>query len=420
MTNDVILKVLWIDDEEKIVKSTKQDADEYGIMLDHYSNWQEAEKALKNNFEDYSAIIFDAFCQIRPNEDIKEEFITTVLPSLTGLFGEKKKYIPWFILSAGTMTNFSFIVKSATEHHLSSEWGQMVYIKDRPDDDPQNSRFLFENIREVGEKQSNNIVLFRYRDVFRYLGEGKLIDNEARKEMLKMLSALYYPENHTGYTYEGNPLRKVMEYVFRAANKMGLLPQECFERDNQLNLLESNRYMSGMNTKHSHLRYGEAGPESDGSGGQTIFPKYMGHMTRAIIEFGSIDSHTNEAYPYTIDDANLTLTEDEKELFFSYVLQLCHVIKFFGQFVDKNPDVAKNKAMKKVLSTIAASAADYEGFKGEIKQDSKGNCYCDKCILSFNAAQKNVGKRVELYDVTENEKSTKVLYPLWAKFRLLE
>ena len=134
-----------------------------------------------------------------------------------------------------------------------------------------------------------------------------------------MLGALYFPEEHTNYVYEGNPLRKVMEYVFRAAYKVGLLPKECFERDDQINLLESNRYMSGMNTKHSLLRYGKAGKESDGRGGDTIFPEYLGHITKAIIEFGSIDSHTNEAYPYTIDDSDLTLTENEKELFFSYV-----------------------------------------------------------------------------------------------------
>lgn len=225
---------------------------------------------------------------------------------------------------------------------------------------------------------------------------------------------------YTNYVYEGNPLRKVMEYVFRAANKVGLLPKECFERDDQINLLESNRYMSGMNTKHSHIRYGNAGDDSEGKGGDTIFPQYLGNITKNLIEFGSIDSHTNEAFPYTIDDKNLALTENEKELFFSYVLQLCHVIKFFGKFVEQNPDISANKAKKKILNADVVSALDFDGFKGIIEQDSKGNYYCEKCILSYKAAKDNIGKRVELFDIKKNDKSTKILYPLHAKFRIID
>ena len=130
-----------------------------------------------------------------------------------------------------------------------------------------------------------------------------------------------------------------MEYIFRAAYNYGLLPLECFERDNQLNLLESNRYMSGLETKHSGLRYG--------SEGDTIFPKSIGNITLQILNFSNVDSHTNEEHPYTIDDKDLVISENEKELYFSYVLQLCHVIKYFGAFIDSHPDKESNKGMKK-------------------------------------------------------------------------
>ena len=421
VNNEMTYRVLWVDDDDAIVKGTKQDADEYGIILDHYTNWQDAEVALKNNFDDYSAIILDAYCKISPTEDIQEGFIHVVLPSLTSIFGKKNRFIPWYILSAGTMSRFSDTIKIAAYHHQTPEWGQMEYIKDVPDDDLRNSQFLYKNIVKVAKEQANNIVLFRHNDVFAYLGKDSLIDEQARKLMLSMLGALYFPEEHTNYVYEGNPLRKVMEYIFRAANKVGLLPKECFERDDQINLLESNRYMSGMNTKHSHIRYGKAGDDLEGKGGETIFPPYLGNITKNIIEFGSIDSHTNEAFPYTIDDKDLSLTENEKELFFSYVLQLCHVIKFFEKFVEQHPDTSANKAKKKILSAIAASASDYEGFRGEIKQDSKGNCYCDKCLLSYKAAIDKIGKTVILHDVNKNEdKRTELSYPLRARFKIVE
>ena len=166
MVEDITYKVLWVDDQKEIVESTKLDADEYGIELDHYSNWQEAETALENNFEDYTAIILDAYCQIKPTENIKEEFINAVLPSLSKVFGRKQKFIPWYILSAGTMNLFSHTINCAEYQHNTEEWGRMLYIKDVPDENPQNSHFLFENIRRVGKNQSNNIVLFRHKEVF--------------------------------------------------------------------------------------------------------------------------------------------------------------------------------------------------------------------------------------------------------------
>ena len=35
MIDELTYKVLWVDDQEEIVESTKLDADEYGIELDH-------------------------------------------------------------------------------------------------------------------------------------------------------------------------------------------------------------------------------------------------------------------------------------------------------------------------------------------------------------------------------------------------
>lgn len=321
------------------------------------------------------------------------------------------------------MANFSFVVDIAKEAHLpyEDEWGQMLYLKDVPDGDPNHWSKLLENILQVAKDQTNNIILYRHRDVFRHLGDNKLIAKFARAELRKMLCVLYFPnEGVNGFKFEGNPLRKVMEHIFRAALKYGLLPIECIEKDNQINLLESNRYMSGLNTRHSNLRYGTPGSKFEGRGGETIFPEYLGNITRAIIEFGSIDSHTNEAFPYTIDDKDLELTEDEKELFFSYVLQVCHVVKFFGKFVEEHPNKEVNKAMKRVVGDTSMDSSRYEGYEGVIEQDEKGNCHCFECILSYKAAIDNIGKRIKLRNVVVNENNTKALYPFFAKFKILD
>lgn len=437
MTNEITYKVLWVDDQEEIVESTKLDADEYGIELDHYSNWQEAEVALKKDFEEYSAIILDAFCQINPNEGTKEEFITSVLPSITGLFGEKKKYIPWYILSAGTMDNFSFVVKSAAQQHLTSEWGNMLYFKERPDNDPQNSSFLFQTIQEVAKRKAYNTVLFRHKDVFSYLGKDKLIDERARKAMLKMLSALYYPEENIKYEYAGNPLRKVVEYIFRSARKQGFLTADCFDSNDRIVLLDASRYLSGMTincyegrTIKYQARWGEPGAGKDGAGGESVFPSDISMLVKNILNYSSSDSHTYEDEPYFID-------AQAKELFFGYVMQLCHVIKWYGNYAAGNPNFEENKKKHRIIAvntdeqkqnrktrreesrnttvksiqSIPPSSDDLKGKRYLIMKEG-ATLFCGSCKLDATIPYKS--GQVVIDEVVPNEGDDKVKYPFIA------
>ena len=225
----------------------------------------------------------------------------------------------------------------------------MLYLKDAPDDSEQCSSKLFANIERVARDKAMNVILFRHSDVFQYLGKDKLIDSRARKLMLKMLSALYYPEENIKYEYTGNPLRKVEEYIFRAARKKGLLAEECFDSRDHIVLQDASRYMGGLTIKcydgrdvKYYTRYGQAGNGKDGSGGDTIFPDDIAMIAKNTLNFSNSDSHTEENEPFFIDEAN-------KELFFSYVMQVCHLIKWFGKYVDQHPDVNANKQMQQII-----------------------------------------------------------------------
>lgn len=352
MANEEPYKVLWIDDDTSIIQGFQNKAEDYNIDLCPVTNWEDAELLLKEGFEDYSAIILDAECKIRANDPEESGFIHKVLTSLYKLFGKKQTTIPWYILSAGTMDGFSSVMDIAQYSHSEYEkdWGNMVYSKTAPSQNENSKERLFENIQRIASNQTSNIVLFRYKDVFQYLGEEKLIDKEARSIMLKMLCNLYAPEQNTHFEYQGNPLRKVMEHIFRSTHKIGLLPDECFEKAGQINLLDANRYMSGKATSHSMLRYGKEGDRKKGIDGDTIFPNYMGNITKNILNFASANSHTNETNEYTIEDNDLVIDENEKELFFGYVLQLCHVIKYFGHFVEQHSNKEINLSMIKKVS----------------------------------------------------------------------
>lgn len=357
MTNEIAYKVLWVDDlvtNPSYITQFQSKAEDYNIILYPASNWEDAAKLLNDNFEEYSAIILDAECKMNANDPEENLFIHKVLPSLTNLFGKKQAIIPWYVLSAGTMADFDIAMRIALCQHkeYEEEWGAMVYSKSASAQNDNSQERLFENIQRIASNPTSNKVLARYQDTFQYLGEGKLIDNkEARNIMLKMLCQLHYPEDNPRFEYQGNPLRKVLEHLFRAAHKIGLLPNECFNNRGQLNLLDANRYMSGKDMVYPPLRYGKEYNKEKKIVGDTIFPEYMGHFTQAILNFASADSHTTENNEYTLTNKDLAIDESTKELFFSYVLQLCHVIKFFGHFVETHNNKEENlKMIKKVYN----------------------------------------------------------------------
>ena len=413
-------KVLWVDDlsgtqDEIFATGFESVADEKGIDLIPFTNWEEAELELKKNFKSYSSIILDANCKYGKDDNKTDEFfIPSVIASLARMFGEKRQVKPWYILSAGTMSKFDDVIQIAQRDHAAheEEWGNMVYLKDAIDNSSNSVDAMFTNILKVANVQNENIIAYNFQSVFKYLGEGKLICKEARAIMMDMLCAFYFPADNWQFKYEGNPLRKVMEYIFRTAFNYGLLPQECFERDNQLNLLESNRYMSGLVTKHSELRYGS---EDD-----TIFPKSIGNITLQIINFTNTDSHTNEEHPYTIDDKDLEISESEKELYFSYVLQLCHVIKSFGAFVDKHPDKEANRKMKRTVSTSVPSINDSTtspvGQQSTILAGENGpyilNCRLAPCFAKY------IGKNATITEVNINKGKDVADFPYYAKVKV--
>lgn len=70
MTNDVIYKVLWVDDQTLENGETTSFyigfqgiADNYNIELVPFDNWEEAEHSLRKDFDEYSAVILDANCK---------------------------------------------------------------------------------------------------------------------------------------------------------------------------------------------------------------------------------------------------------------------------------------------------------------------------------------------------------------------
>ncbi len=412
---NILYKVLWVEDEDIFVKPLKIMSKKYGLKLDRYTNWQEAQEALEKDFDSYSAIILDAHCKLKPNSspDSPENklFLQVVLVKLEGIFGKKQKYIPWYIFS-GQIKNEemtgSFRTAIISREQRKEEWGEMLYDKTADEGSDKHYEALLKKILEVAKTQSNNIVLYRYKEVLKYLGGESLIDGNARQRLLRMLGALYYPEKNINFEYAGNPLRKVLERLFRAANRNGLLSKGCFDDQNRLILLNASRYLGGE-TINCYKGREITHKSRWGEEGESIFPNDIAMMVKNILNFSGADSHTEEdEEPYLIEEGN-------KELFFGYVMQLCHVIKWFGEYVDAHPDKDANMAHEKIIEILPDSNS-FKGKSSTVLSDDSGILYIEmegyKFKLSYKC-KKNVeiGKDATIKNVILNNKDDSEKYP---------
>ncbi|MBE6339579.1 MAG: hypothetical protein E7069_02415 [Bacteroidales bacterium] len=416
MTREVIYKVLWVDDLNRDKNNKLTDfyegwqlkAEKYNIELVPFDNWEEAEKSLRKDFDEYSAIILDANCKIHKEDTEQEEFITAVLPSLTNIFGEKRSLLPWYILSAGTMTNFGKIVNGARYQHSKHEedWGEMLYLKDVREGGNAPEK-LFENIVRVAKDMAMNVVLFRHHDTFCYLGQDKLIDARARKYMLRMLSALHYPEENIKYEYEANPLRKILEYLFRSARKQGLLSPYCFDKEDHVNLTYSSLYLKGATINLKDKENGMEGAIRWGNKKDCVFPDNVANIVRGILVYANVDSHT-----YEIEDAPYLVDENSKDLFFGYVLQLCYVIKWYGEFVEEHPDVKENQRKQSVRNIkgtrMKVEMGDIIDNKYLIMRDGS-TYYCGRYKLDSSITIKS--GQVVIEEAIANDGEDKAKYP---------
>ena len=339
--NDAKYKVLWIDDQPELVEGYQFWAGLRNIELIHRESWADAIPVLEKDFNELTAIILDANCKFNTSDkSLDERFLSDVLQQLMGMFSDQKRFIPWYILSAGTMSNFSIItnvVISRERRECEKDWGATIYLKTDFENQGENSP-LFDNIRRVGASQSNNIVLYRHREVFKYMGQGTLISDDARKIMLKALAVLYYPEENFNYEFAGNPIRKVVEYMFKAAYKYGLLTDVFLDDKGFVILWHSMEYLCGRESKKILYRFGERGDKPDYSDYDSVLPTTCYETFKGLMNYVNVDSHTlgeEDDSPYKIDAAS-------KELFFGYVLFLCHIISRFGKYVEQHPNKEEN------------------------------------------------------------------------------
>lgn len=427
MSNKVFYKVLLVDDNEALGTSLQPQAERYSLDLQQCECWEDSKHVLSNkdDFLEWDAIILDARCVDRKGSPADLHFLQIALTDFNGLCERFNSEIPWYVLTAGGKEDFDFVMEGIKRIPRDEKgWGKMLYFKDKPRDEngKDDVDYLFENIQRAAPLRTRNKIKHQYSALFEVMKSCQF-ESESEDIMISVLSALHFPEENKGFdpVLYYNRLRQMVEYLFRAANKIGLLP-DYFIEGGKVNLQGSSRYLDDKPFTPSKdstilsIRYGEEG--------ERVFHKNIASIVRSVLNVTSQRSHTTEINKEDKEELLAYYSETHSpNLLFGYALQLCEVIIWFGNYAKSHNDRAANLAKCKVVKKETESEQDrepiteeYEGKFFLLEQDEKGYLHCDKCLVSHKQNQDKIGKKVKLKNVGENKKDgeLKRKYPLFA------
>ncbi len=331
-------RILWIDEEPDTLGFTER-CNKLDIDVIKYNSWDRAKEVLDSRFDSFSAIVLDAYCVLTAGEPANADFLYQAVRELSIIYAQHEESLPWYVLSSGTMPDFHKTIDRigmGDREEMTTEWGELFYNKNNDLDS------LCQAIRHAVTLKKDNKIKALYREVFDIM--DKNFPSDVEQTMLDILMALHFPEENRKFdaVLYYTQLRRILEHLFRALNKMGILPDEVMGQNDKVNLANSSLYLSGREVNIGQgkmYRYGKAG--------QYVFPPVTAQLVKNILYVANKNAHTVE-----LDNKGRKIitsyynAQHSNNLLFGYALHLCDVIVWFGRFADnfeKRPEAYQSK-----------------------------------------------------------------------------
>lgn len=387
--------ILWIDDEWDKMPTFKQECEElYNLKLLPFRTRKDGMQALEEELDKWDAVLLDAkMFDENVNEVAKLKGLRKAISHLDKL--SMKRYIPRFI-STGQPDLLA-----------SEDFKDMVgdYYEKFKDDE----KLMVDILSAIHNAESSQIKVI-YSNVFtsiETLGISEYIDSI----LLDILLPLHYTEKQSSFKpiHHYNQLRQLVEYLFRACHKVGLIPDQCIP-NGIVNLNQCSIYLAGKNAEKAGVRYGEPG--------ERVIPEYIEAIIRSVLDFGNVHSHTVELDAEdTIKIENILRSSQSKYLIFGLTLQLCEAITWFAKYISEHDDKEVNLLYCQGLIKDD-DKAKYEGKICVPEQDENGVWHCEECLVILSHW---VSGRMKLKEISDNtNKRTNGKYPYFAKFDKVE
>lgn len=317
---------MWVDEEPDTMGFIEVGR-RYDIDIHQFRSWDKAREVLERRYDRYAAVVLDGAGVVNAGEAADADFLYQAVRELEAISAQHEDMMPWYVLSRGTAEDFERTLQRVAKgkrSEMETEWGRLYFRKGS------DLESLLVTIKHAAAGRSDNKVRMLYRDVF------KVIDSyftpDTRQTMLDILGALHFPEQNRQFdpVLYYTQLRRILEHLFRAANRIGLLPDEVLGEDDKVNLSNSSLYLSGREV-YTGKRTFRVARNAD-----VVFPPVIAQLVKSILVVANKNSHTVELDPQgrtRMQDYYATMQSNN--LLFGYALHLCDVIVWFGRYADR-------------------------------------------------------------------------------------
>jgi len=310
-----MFKVLWFDDEYKTLEYLHEEAYLNDIILEGYDNAEEGLIFLDKNIELIDAVIIDGIFHLKAGTEgmaTKNDAFETVVKRLFQL--SDRKSIPCFILSgqlsfSNTSQPFSSLLNNPKIFDKTSTTDRME---------------LWAEIKKQANERIFTQIRTEYPEVFsiftdKYIGEGYA------GLFIAILRQLKEPNSSFNYSFYFSELRKVIEGLFRAFAKYGIVHEACLKND-KVNLAGSSHFLGGNPVHHLNIKRLEP-----------VFPIDIADSVKRIIDLTNSEIHQDRSS--TRDNESIIRYQ-----LYSSTFELITVLLWSKDYIDNNQDIERNKS----------------------------------------------------------------------------
>ena len=394
--------VIWIDDEwDTRGKSFIQLCEvKHQIHITPFKTRKEGIELLLQDERPWDAVILDAkaFNESEENEAATLKGLIDAINKIESL--KMKKVIPHFVLTRqpDLLGNETFKELIGTFYKKDKK-KENENIKDRDD--------LISDLKAKVAESPRLQIKLKYEEAINRIS---MLDSWSGEKLLDIFEAIHNPEKQIDPLLYYNPLRKILEFLFRAANKVSLIPDELIGNErNDVNLNQCVQYMSGKPADWLGIKYG--GPRD------SIVPNHIKDMMFLVLNLGNINSHSTSLNQEELKRLGRYIERNvcnSTYLIYSLAMQISEIVLFLTKYIANYNDKYENIKMCKTTGYVEQIAGNNSICLIRSKRPGHET---NVCISKGYAIENNlIGKKVVVMEEIKNEfPETKEIYSYIAK-----
>ncbi|MFN4197825.1 MAG: hypothetical protein ACK4FS_02235 [Flavobacterium sp.] len=237
-------KVIWFDDEHHNLEIIKEQALLENIKLIGYSNAAEGISEIKNNYNEYDAVILDGLFFINPDQvgtDLDQTAFGEVAKVLNELKA-KNKILPWFIFSGqkSFVKDKNVLLDVMKDESFANG---KVFDKNIDEDFVE----LLAEIKKEADKNPERIIKLKNPEIFSIFNEG-ILGDDVESQLISLFKKHHYEDRAELKSILTN-IRSIQESIFLKLESIKVLPK--LDKPNQKIIHLSGNIKKGLDGKYS-------------------------------------------------------------------------------------------------------------------------------------------------------------------------